>query len=387
MITTFILFLPCFVALAFAFICAGARRKYYNRHFFILCVCVAIYFFVDSAYVTPGVDARTAITLDPIGITFELCIIPALVTYLFEQWKKRPAKVIVYTTYIPAIVMGTMMLCFLFVAGRSNVAAAVEYSDAHNFTLSGQEDANVLRYFFVSTTLSRPLLGTELFLGFVFMIYMAIMKAKEGTGSKRFVKLTVFGVLSIVLSGARIILTRAFLIQHPFISCVISICLALIFAGFCYTHASPQDVREGQDGSMESEPEADVPVKEEMPSNEQVVERNQVADSEISRGLLALLDDEKAYLLPGLSIESVAERLGTNRTYISMIINKNFGKTFREFVNERRIATAKEFMLANPQSKVEEIAEVSGFAGGSQFCRKFKEMEGVTPNMWLRSHK
>jgi len=117
-----------------------------------------------------------------------------------------------------------------------------------------------------------------------------------------------------------------------------------------------------------------------------VEEERSAADSEISRCLLLLMDDEKAYLQPDLTIESVAERLGTNRTYVSMIINKNFGKSFREFVNERRIATAKEYMLANPQSKVEEIAEVSGFAGGSQFCRKFKEMEGVTPNMWLRSH-
>jgi len=195
-ITTFILFLPCFVALAFAFICTGARRKYYNRHFFILCLCVAVYFFVDAAYVTPGVDAMTAVTLDPFGITFELCLIPALVTYLFEQWKNRPAKVIVYTSYIPAIVLGTMTLCFLFVAGRSNVANAVEYADAHGFSHAGITDTNVLRFFFVDTTLSRPILGAELLLGLIFMVYMAIMKSRESIGKKRFLKLTLFGILA-----------------------------------------------------------------------------------------------------------------------------------------------------------------------------------------------
>ena len=41
-------------------------------------------------------------------------------------------------------------------------------------------------------------------------------------------------------------------------------------------------------------------------------------------------------------------------------------------------------MLANPKSTITEVAEASGFASISQFSRKFKEAEGISPATWLK---
>jgi AraC-like DNA-binding protein len=85
-----------------------------------------------------------------------------------------------------------------------------------------------------------------------------------------------------------------------------------------------------------------------------------------------------------LRITSVSDSLKTNRTYISRLINDEFGVNFNEFVNKYRIEEAKKLLESN-ESKLftmEHIAEKSGFGSVNSFTRVFKEFEGITPGQF-----
>lgn len=98
--------------------------------------------------------------------------------------------------------------------------------------------------------------------------------------------------------------------------------------------------------------------------------------------LARILITEKGYLDPELTIDKLAEDMRTSRTYISKVVNNNFHVSFREFVNNLRIEHAKQLLEENQETTIESIALNSGFLTASQFNRKFKECEGMSPRLW-----
>lgn len=97
--------------------------------------------------------------------------------------------------------------------------------------------------------------------------------------------------------------------------------------------------------------------------------------------LLRLFDEEQIYREVDLRIQDVAIRIGTNRTYVSGAINKNFGVRFSGFVNGYRIREAQKLLLASASS-VHDIAGIVGFKNTSTFNFQFKEICGQSPLQW-----
>ena len=97
--------------------------------------------------------------------------------------------------------------------------------------------------------------------------------------------------------------------------------------------------------------------------------------------------EEKFYLNPSVNIDELTKSLGTNRTYVSKYINLTYGMTFRDYLSKLRLDHAKQLMIDEPDAVLEYISSNSGFTTLSQFIRKFKEVEGVTPTVWRNSRK
>ncbi len=121
-----------------------------------------------------------------------------------------------------------------------------------------------------------------------------------------------------------------------------------------------------------------------------VIEREENFHSHIiPDGVLRKKFDEfftksKPYLDKDLKIWDISRELGSNRTYISRVINDEYGMNFTSFVNHYRIDEAKR--LINEDSKgsltYETIAELSGFGSINSFNRAFKEFESMTPGRY-----
>lgn len=91
---------------------------------------------------------------------------------------------------------------------------------------------------------------------------------------------------------------------------------------------------------------------------------------------------EQGFLNPDLTIEEIARVLNSNRTYVSKLVNIYYGMPFRDYLNALRMDYAKQLMTDEPDAGLDYIAAKSGFQSSTQFIRKFREVEGVTPTVW-----
>lgn len=94
--------------------------------------------------------------------------------------------------------------------------------------------------------------------------------------------------------------------------------------------------------------------------------------------LVGFFESLHPFLEKDLTIWDVAEKLGTNRTYVSRIINRDFGQTFTAFVNSYRIAYIKKILDANPNYPAEDLAEIGGFGSTTSLYRAFMMAEKIS---------
>lgn len=74
----------------------------------------------------------------------------------------------------------------------------------------------------------------------------------------------------------------------------------------------------------------------------------------------------------------LAQKLGTNRTYLSNFFNKERQTTFYEFVNGYRISYS-ENLLTTTDYTLDVVAELSGFNSLSTFRRAFSVKNNCSP--------
>ena len=106
------------------------------------------------------------------------------------------------------------------------------------------------------------------------------------------------------------------------------------------------------------------------------------------RALLeAWLEKEKPYLNPDFQLADIRQILPLNRTYLSQLINSEYGCSFFQWVNGMRIEEAKRMRMKHPEWTSQEIASRCGFSSLRAFYRTFSRETGQTPNEWWLLHK
>lgn len=104
--------------------------------------------------------------------------------------------------------------------------------------------------------------------------------------------------------------------------------------------------------------------------------------------LLQLMQTNKAYEDPELSLAQVARQLESNPSFISRVVNKGFGINFNDFVNQYRIEAVKE-MLNKGEHKRQTLLGIAfecGFNSKATFNRAFKKVTGFSPKEWLQQN-
>ena len=129
------------------------------------------------------------------------------------------------------------------------------------------------------------------------------------------------------------------------------------------------------------------PVKE-----QEIVSTNILPEGELSElktALLSLMENEKAYLKPDLTLREVAVRLNTPSNTVSQTINQGFGKNFNQFINDFRVEEFK-ISVINPAHRhlsLLAIALDSGFNSKATFNRVFKRATGISPRQYLEENR
>lgn len=106
-------------------------------------------------------------------------------------------------------------------------------------------------------------------------------------------------------------------------------------------------------------------------------------DAATYKRLLHLMETERAYLEPGLTIGALAARVGVPEHQLRALINGALGhRNFSGFLNGYRLAHAKAVLSDPEQARLPilTIALDSGYASLAPFNRAFRAAEGVTPS-------
>ena len=103
---------------------------------------------------------------------------------------------------------------------------------------------------------------------------------------------------------------------------------------------------------------------------------------------IRLMENQKLYLDPGLSIKSVATKLKVSTHVLSELLNKYFNQNFHDFVNEYRIEEAKTRLKDYKYQNytVLAIGLDVGFNSKSTFNSVFKKHTGITPSEYRSVH-
>jgi AraC-like DNA-binding protein len=94
----------------------------------------------------------------------------------------------------------------------------------------------------------------------------------------------------------------------------------------------------------------------------------------------------KPYLRHGYSLRNLSEDLEITYTYLSFIINREYGLNFNDLINRYRISHMQQLM-EKPDAHMytlEGLAHKSGFNSRSTFYRAFQKSTGKIPSAFLR---
>lgn len=89
---------------------------------------------------------------------------------------------------------------------------------------------------------------------------------------------------------------------------------------------------------------------------------------------------EAHYADTELSLVSVSAEIGVSPNYLSSLIKKRTGRSFVDFLTQKRMDTAKRLLLTTSM-RVREIAEACGYSDQHYFSYSFKKYEGSSPNL------
>ncbi|NPD47758.1 tetratricopeptide repeat protein [Lentimicrobium sp. S6] len=108
---------------------------------------------------------------------------------------------------------------------------------------------------------------------------------------------------------------------------------------------------------------------------------NDETNVELWNQIQDLIQLEKFWLNNKFSIENLAKKCNTNKSYISKAIKENTNNNFNSFINQLRVEEAKELLTdeSSDNYTLDAIAEMSGFNSVSSFYRIFKDHTGITP--------
>ena len=104
--------------------------------------------------------------------------------------------------------------------------------------------------------------------------------------------------------------------------------------------------------------------------------------------LLHLMDEERLFLDPDLTLNKLSLRLRVHYNHLSRIINERFGLSYNDFINKYRVEEARK-KLAAPEEKestILDIAYSTGFYSKSVFNAAFKKFTGMTPTEYRKKH-
>lgn len=132
---------------------------------------------------------------------------------------------------------------------------------------------------------------------------------------------------------------------------------------------------------------------DEFKSSEAPPKKDYNIEKELEETIIEKLNDlenSTEFLNHNFTLKEFAQKLNTNTTYISYIINNSKNQSFKQYITKLRI----DYLIKklNSDTKyhhytIQYLAEEIGYTNASAFTRVFKKELGITPSEYLKSIK
>ncbi len=387
MFTNFALLCPGAILLVWSlvFLCKK-KDSAYKWIPLALCVLCAMHFGAEGIILSQQADTTTMACLNIVKQVVGPMKLPVLIIYYRMLSGKKPIGwdfIVWFMTIVAhsAVVITLTVLIGLHNAGHLFTDLVAGSSSA----MPAGKETEFFRY--ICTDGYNAILLLQL----AFVAYSAIVAVNRNRygwteikkvwngQSARIQAVTLPTTIMLVAASAlRRVAGDAFLCEHPAVSALFSIAIAIIVHIIAYvcnmSHTDPDDIADLMGDKLT---EADINMVEATNEQKKMIVAN----------FLHEMDDNKVYLDSSLTIESLAQLIGTNRTYISRMIKIRYNQNFREYINRRRIKYAQEFMLHNPHALLEYVASECGYMSTSAFSKNFQLYVGMSPRLWVNNQK
>lgn len=108
---------------------------------------------------------------------------------------------------------------------------------------------------------------------------------------------------------------------------------------------------------------------------------NNSKTDELAQRIIELMEDEKLYQEPELTLQQLATRLDCPQYQVSLSLNEGLKKNFYDLVNGYRVEEAKRLLLdpGNSNFTILSVGFEAGFNSKTTFNTVFKKFTGLTP--------
>lgn len=392
----------CATWLILTFVC---RNSYKVRGSLVgLLAFLFVFLLMEGIYCSREVDYRVLATAFPLAQSFALCLYPF--AWLVYDGVKKGGKADISASFflIFPVILYIISLIVRFLTGFDNVVAFHRAYDQYGTYPYGFADRIYKTYYFTTFVLFYIINALELLVFVVFIL--ADMVKSRFSGPLRTIQ--VLFILFPLIFLPRAALSRNFLLDHLYIEYIVCVCVAIGVTLFSYLIIFGNRKAVEAEGTMVPDLQPSVPdpqQPEPAPAIQQqpatpaspaapaistsqisLMLSNESNDGSLISRFEQLMFKEQAFLTPGLTIVDIADKLHSNKTYISKLVNQNYAMPFPDLVNSLRIDYAEQYILHNTDAKQKDVAEACGFPSASSLNNTFKKVTGMTPKVWLANN-
>jgi AraC-like DNA-binding protein len=102
--------------------------------------------------------------------------------------------------------------------------------------------------------------------------------------------------------------------------------------------------------------------------------------------LQTLMNEQKVFLDCDLTLRTLSAQLKLRPHHLSQILNEQLKQSFYDFINEHRIAYAKDLLISKPEMSILDVSFASGYQNKVSFYSAFKRFVGGTPTRYREEH-
>ena len=402
-------------------------------------VATLLYFLADGCYATPGIDPQILVYSRMFTVGAGSCLVPIIWMYFYKLLHRgefRPAQFLWIIAPVSLVIAGVV---FTEISDKSAIAVFLSELFGQGSSIVSAYKGTSLWHFYIWTRIVfMTVVATELLAATIYLLrYVIKEKVRFGNlwrywfkgGSIRVTELQIYNLLVIAIYIAvKLMFLKSFLDTHIWLSVILALLVSFGYSSlmYCSLFGEKERITLVQTKHVmfyNYNPAIKGPIVEIMleelleDSGPEILSRlrgklgvagrtglkNQIEVASVKDRLMAsasgawddsliarfraLMIEEQLFLHPSLSLTDVAERLRTNKTYISKLVNNTYDMGFPELLNVLRIDYAEQYLMNHKNAKQEDVAKVSGFLSASSFNSIFKKVTGVTPKVWLASQE